>query len=190
MVDSVEYVRPNPLACRSTSLIGQSVTPKNKLIYCGRYKRGGSDVKIKLAILAGCLGLLTIAVPLWAHHSFAAEYDNSKPVSVTGKAVKMDWVNPHSHLIFEHTTPDGKVEKWVAETPPPNGLYRAGWRQSMIKGGEELTVNGFLSKDGDNLMWAQSVDFADGRRITLNSSPLPQAPGAGRGGRGGGPPEQ
>ncbi len=140
-------------------------------------------MKIKLSILAGFAGLLTAAVPLLAHHSFAAEYDNSKPVSIKGKAVKMDWVNPHSHLIFEVTTPDGKTETWTAETPPPNGLYRAGWRQSMIKGGEELTVNGYLSKDGTNLMWAQSVDFADGRRITLNSSPVP-VQGGGRGGRG------
>ena len=150
-------------------------------------------MKFKFAIAAGCAGLLPLV--LWAHHSFAAEYDNTKPVSVKGKAVKMDWVNPHSHLIFEVTTPDGKVEKWVAETPPPNGLYRAGWRQNMIKGGEEITVNGYLAKDGDNLMWAQSVDFADGRRITLNSSPLPQ-PGRGEGrGQGGGegpppPPQQ
>ena len=142
-------------------------------------------MKTKLAILAGCVGLLTMALPLAAHHSFAAEYDNAKPVSVKGKAVKMDWVNPHSHLIFEVTSPDGKTEQWSAETPPPNGLYRAGWRQSMIKGGEEITVNGYLAKDGTNLMWAQSVDFADGRRITLNSSPDVQ-PGRGRGaGRGG-----
>jgi hypothetical protein len=145
-------------------------------------------VKIKLAILAGCVALLTVGLPLSAHHSFAAEYDNSKPVSIKGKALKMDWVNPHSHLVFEVTT-DGKTEQWTAETPPPNGLYRAGWRQNMIKGGEELTVNGYLSKDGTNLMWAQSVDFADGRRITLNSSPEPQ-PAGGRGGRGGGPPPQ
>jgi hypothetical protein len=145
-------------------------------------------VKIRFALLAGCMALVTLALPLAAHHSFAAEYDNSKPVSVKGKAIKMDWVNPHSHLIFEVTTPDGKTEQWTAETPPPNGLYRAGWRQTMIKGGEELTVNGYLAKDGANLMWAQSVDFADGRRITLNSSPEPQQGGAARGGRGGGPP--
>jgi len=146
-------------------------------------------VKIQLALLAGCVALLTVALPLAAHHSFAAEYDNSKPVSIKGKAVKMEWVNLHSHLVFEVTTPEGKTETWTAETPPPNGLYRAGWRQTMIKGGEEITVNGFLSKDGTNLMWAQSVEFADGRRITLNSSPLPQQPGEGRGARGG-PPAQ
>jgi hypothetical protein len=147
-------------------------------------------VKTRFAVLAGCVALLAVGVPLSAHHSFAAEYDNSKPVSIKGKAVKMDWVNPHSHLVFEVTTPDGKTEQWSAETPPPNGLYRAGWRQSMIKGGEEITVNGFLSKDGTNLMWAQSVDFADGRRITLNSSPEPQQGGAARGGGRGAPPPQ
>jgi len=143
-------------------------------------------VKAKLAVL-GCAALLTVALPLAAHHSFAAEYDNSKPVSVKGKAIKMDWVNPHSHLVFEVTTPEGKTEQWTAETPPPNGLYRAGWRQNMIKGGEEMTVNGYLAKDGTNLMWAQSVDFADGRRITLNSGPEVQT---GRGGGRGGAPQQ
>ena len=146
-------------------------------------------MKTRFAVLAGCMALLAVAVPLSAHHSFAAEYDNSKPVSIKGKAIKMDWVNPHSHLVFEVTT-DGKTEQWTAETPPPNGLYRAGWRQNMIKGGEEITVNGYLAKDGANLMWAQSVDFADGRRITLNSSPEPQQGGAARGGGRGAPPPQ
>jgi hypothetical protein len=139
-------------------------------------------MNIKLALSAGCAGLLLAAAPILAHHSFAAEYDSSKPISMHGKAVKMDWVNPHSHLTFEVTTADGKTEMWGAETPPPNLLYRAGWRQNMIKGGEELTVNGFLAKDGTNLMWASSVDFADGRHITLNSGPEPQPAGGGRGG--------
>lgn len=139
-------------------------------------------MKAKFAILAGCAGLLALALPLAAHHSFAAEYDNTKPVSIKGKVVRMDWVNPHSHLVLSVTTADGKTEEWGAETPPPNGLYRAGWRKDMVKGGEEITVNGYLAKDGSNYMWAQSVDFADGRRITLNSSPEPQQ---GRGGRGG-----
>ena len=145
----------------------------------------------KSAILGATAALLLAAVPVMAHHSFAAEYDNSKPVSIKGKVVRMDWVNPHSHLVLSVTTPDGKTEEWAAETPPPNGLYRAGWRKDMVKGGEEITVNGFLAKDGTNLMWAQSVDFADGRRITLNSSPEPQQSRGqgGRGERGGNNPE-
>jgi hypothetical protein len=120
-------------------------------------------VKTESGVLAGCVALLAAALPLSAHHSIASEYDSSKAVSIKGKAVKLDWVNPHSHLIFEVTTPDGRTEQWTAETPPPNTLYRAGWQQTTIKGGEELTVNGFLSKDGTNLMWALSVDFANGR---------------------------
>ena len=80
-------------------------------------------MKTRLLLIAGFVGLLAVALPLSAHHSFAAEYDNTKPVSVKGKATKMDWVNPHSHLYFEVTTPDGKKEQWIAETPPPNGLY-------------------------------------------------------------------
>ena len=129
-------------------------------------------MKTKLAVLSAAVGLLVAALPVLAHHSFAAEYDNSKPVSIKGKLVKMDWVNPHSHVQLEVTTAEGKTEMWIAETPPPNGLYRAGWRKDMIKGGEEITVNGYLAKDGTNLMWAQGVVFADGRRLTLNSSPL------------------
>ena len=136
-----------------------------------------------LCIVGASIALSFASVPVFAHHSFAAEFDVSKPITLKGKFVKMDWVNPHSHLVFEVTNADGKVEQWAAETPPPNGLYRAGWRQNMIKGGEVITVNGFLAKDGSNLMWASSVDFADGRRITLNSSPDVQpARGGGRGG--------
>lgn len=140
-------------------------------------------MKAKFAVLGAVAALLVAAVPVMAHHSFAAEYDNSKPVSIKGKVVRMDWVNPHSHLVLAVTNAEGKTEEWGAETPPPNGLYRAGWRKDMIKGGEEITVNGFLAKDGTNLMWAQSVDFADGRRITLNSGPEVQQ-GGGRAGRG------
>jgi hypothetical protein len=115
--------------------------------------------------------LLGAALPLPAHHSFAAEYDHSKPVSLKGKAVRLDWVNPHCHLIFEVATPDGKTEQWNAETPPPNTLYRAGWRQTTVKGGEEITVHGFLSKDGVNLMWAMRVEFADERKSMMTFTP-------------------
>jgi len=66
---------------------------------------------------------------------------------------------------------EGKVEEWAAETPPPNGLYRSGWRKDMLKEGEEISVQGFLAKDGSRTMWSQSVTFSDGRRLTLGSAP-------------------
>jgi hypothetical protein len=132
-------------------------------------------MKTKVAVWAAGLGLLTGAcLPLLAHHSFAAEYDTAKPVVMKGKFVKMDWVNPHSWVYFDVTDENGKTSTWKAETPPPNGLYRNGWRQNMLKPGDELTVRGNLAKDATNLMWASQVTFADGKVITLNSSPTPQ----------------
>jgi len=132
-------------------------------------------MKIKLASCALGISLLA-ALPVLAHHSFAAEYDTSKPITLKGKFVKMDWVNPHSWVYFSVTDDSGKIAEWRAETPPPNGLYRSGWRKNMLKEGDEITVQGYLAKDGDNLMWSQSVTFPDGSKLTLNSPP----PGAGK----------
>lgn len=126
-------------------------------------------MKLKLALAAAVLAAASL--PVLAHHSFAAEYDATKPVTIKGKLVKMDWVNPHSWVHLNVTTPDGKVEQWSAETPPPNGLYRSGWRKDMLKEGEEISVQGFMAKDGSRTMWSQSVTFADGRRLTINSTP-------------------
>ena len=86
-------------------------------------------MKIRSAILAACVGLLLVAVPVVAHHSFAAEFDASQPITVKGTVVKMDWVNPHSHLSFDVKAEDGTIQHWSAECLPPNGLYRQGWRE-------------------------------------------------------------
>jgi hypothetical protein len=129
-------------------------------------------MKFKIAGLAAGIGLMLIAaLPMLAHHSFSAEYDTSKPVTLKGKFVKMDWVNPHSQVYFNVTGDDGKVTEWRAETPPPNGLYRSGWRKNMLKEGDEITVQGFMAKDGDNIMWSQTVVLPDGSKLTLNSAP-------------------
>src|SRR5580658_986172 len=129
-------------------------------------------MRLKLAgFMAGMSLMLLAALPVLAHHSFSAEYDTSKPITLKGKFVKMDWVNPHSWVYFAVTDTDGKTAEWKAETPPPNGLYRSGWRKNMLKDGDEITVQGYLAKDGDNLMWSQSVTFADGSKLTLNSAP-------------------
>jgi hypothetical protein len=128
-------------------------------------------VKPRFAIAAFAAALSVAAIPLLAHHSFTAEYDASKPVTIKGKLIKMDWVNPHSWVHLSVTAPDGKVEEWAAETPPPNGLYRSGWRKDMLKEGDEITVQGFLAKDGSHTMWSQSVTFANGQRLGLGTAP-------------------
>ena len=116
-------------------------------------------------ILAACVGLLLAAVPVVAHHSFAAEFDASQPITVKGTVVKMDWVNPHSHLMFDVKAEDGTIQHWSAECLPPNGLYRQGWRKDSLKPGDEVTVIGFKAKDGSNYMWTQTVTTGDGRRM-------------------------
>jgi hypothetical protein len=112
------------------------------------------------------IGLLLAVVPVVAHHSFAAEFDNSKPLTQKGKVTRMDWVNPHSWVHFDVTTPDGKVVNWGAETPPTNVLFRNGWKKDSLKIGDEIQVQGFGAKDGSPNMWASSVVLVStGQRI-------------------------
>jgi hypothetical protein len=125
----------------------------------------------KLKIFGTAAGLLLAVVPLLAHHSFAAEYDSTKPVTLQGKFIKMDWVNPHSWIHVEATNPaTGKVETWDIETGPPNTLYRNGWRKDAIKAGEEIVVTGTLAKNGSNTVNARSVKTPDGRTLLAGSS--------------------
>src|ERR1700733_10131077 len=114
-------------------------------------------MKLKLALVGAATALMIGAVPMWAHHSFAAEYDNTKPLNLKGKFTSMEWTNPHSWVHFDVTGADGKVTSWKAETPPPNGLYRNGWRKDSIKPGEEVEVTGFAAKDGSAMMWSNGV---------------------------------
>jgi len=122
-------------------------------------------MKLKSTILGAALGVFLAALPALAHHSFAAEFDVNKPVTLKGKFVKMDWVNPHSQIHIDVTDADGKVTTWSCEALPPNGLYRQGWRKDSLKPGEEIEIEGFAAKDGTSSMWTRSVKTADGRRM-------------------------
>lgn len=121
-----------------------------------------------LAAAVALVGLC--AVPLVAHHSFAAEYDANQPLTITGTVNKMDWVNPHSWLHVDVTGPDGKVTTWKCETAPPNGLFRRGWTKSSIPKGMVVVVEGFRAKDGTPTMNARSVLLPDGKRMFAGSS--------------------
>lgn len=134
-------------------------------------------MKIKMAALGAALGFMAGALPMLAHHSFSAEYDTNKRVTLTGKFVKMEWTNPHSSVFFTVTDPQtGKEVEWRAETPPPNAMVRAGVRPNMLHAGDIITLQGNLAKDGSNLMWCGMVTFPNGTVIGLQGVPGKDSP--------------
>jgi DNA/RNA endonuclease YhcR with UshA esterase domain len=110
------------------------------------------------------------AIPLAAHHSFNAEYDFTKPVTLTGVVVKWELINPHGWITLDAKDADGTVTRWMIETGNPNALIRAGWRKDSLKAGDEVIVEGYRSKDGSNTVNGSSVRFPDGRKLLAGSS--------------------
>src|SRR5436309_11596774 len=121
-------------------------------------------------VLAAGFGFVLAAVPVLAHHSFAAQYDRSKPNTITGPVTKVDWINPHARFFVDVKDQGGKVVSWEVELGPPAGLMRRGWTRNSLKVGETVTVNGFVAKDGSNLTNAQTVTLSDGRKVFAGSS--------------------
>src|SRR5438445_3787010 len=117
-----------------------------------------------LAVSGLCTGLLLAAIPLAAHHSFAAEYDNNKPIKFSGKVTKVEWMNPHIY-VYVDATDNGKVTNYAVEGGAPNGLYRQGWRKDTLKNGDNIQIEGFLAKDGSNTVNARTWVLPDGKKV-------------------------
>jgi hypothetical protein len=127
-------------------------------------------MRAKLAILIACAGMLASALPVFAHHSFAAEYDASKPVELKGVVTKVEWTNPHARFYVDVKDANGKVTNWNLELASPNVLSRNGWTRHSLKEGDTVTVQGSKAKDGDNLANARTVILADGRKVFAGSA--------------------
>jgi hypothetical protein len=120
-------------------------------------------------VLTAACAVLLVAIPSLAHHSFAAEYNANKALTLRGKVTKVDWVNPHSWLHIDVTGEDGKVTSWACETAPPNILYRQGWRRDSLKVGEDVVIEGFAAKDASHTMTARTVQTPDGKKLLAGS---------------------
>ena len=137
-----------------------------------------------ISMLALGIGLLGAWLPVSAHHSFQAEYDESKPLTLVGKITKVLADNPHGWIYLDAPNAQGKIVNWALELPAPNVLRRNGFDRSiyetLMTSGEDVTVTAYAAKDGSKHAWAGGLTRADGQTvITLGGIPRQ---GGGRGG--------
>ncbi|HEY6344812.1 MAG TPA: DUF6152 family protein [Bryobacteraceae bacterium] len=110
------------------------------------------------------------AAPIWAHHSFAAEFDEKQVVKLHGTVTKMEWVNPHAWIHLAVQNPDGTTTEWMIEGNTPNGLLRRGFTKKSLEPGTEVFVEGYRAKSGDYKANGSSITFKDGKKLFLGSS--------------------
>jgi hypothetical protein len=123
------------------------------------------------SVIAGAVLMLAAAAPVFAHHSFAAEFDAKKPVTLKGVVTKMEWINPHSwiHLDVKNEQ-TGQIEHWMVEGGAPNALLRRGWNKNSLPAGTEIVVQGYQAKDGALRANGRDITFPDGKKLFVGSS--------------------
>ena len=131
---------------------------------------------LKCARLLAIAGVIAAATPLLAHHSFVAEFDGKKLLTLVGRVTKIDWTNPHAFIYIDVTDDQGTTANWGVELEPPNAQLRAGWKRTAVSVGDQLTINGYASKDGSKRVNARAVQLSDGRSIFAGSPGDPDAP--------------
>ncbi len=134
-------------------------------------KAEGSEMRSGATILVGVVLLLRAAtVPVAAHHAFSAEFDADKPVHLTGKVTRMEWINPHAWVHVEVEKADGALETWMVEGGTPNALLRRGFTKNSLVPGTEIVVQGYQAKDGSLRANGRDLTLPDGRKLFLGSS--------------------
>ena len=126
-------------------------------------------MRIRFAAFVAGLGLIVAALPVAAHHSFNAEYDTNKPITLKGAVTKIEWKNPHTYFYIDVKDETGKVTNWGLEMGSPNALMRAGWSRNSMKVGQEVVVEGSRAKDGSDLANVKAVTLG-GQRLFGASS--------------------
>jgi hypothetical protein len=132
-------------------------------------------MRTKLSVIVAAVGLVLAAVPVLAHHAFAAEFDQNKPIKVQGAVTKWELTNPHSWIYIDVKGDDGKMTTWMIEGASPNNLYRLGLTKESLPAGSEITVEGYQAKDGSTRAVGRNIMFANGKKFFLG---LMEAEGA------------
>ncbi len=127
-------------------------------------------MRTKLAIAVAGIALLSLAAPVWAHHAFAAEFDEKRPIKLAGVVTKWELVNPHSWIHMDVKNADGTVTAWTVEGGSPNALLRKGFTKNSLPEGTEIVVEGYQAKDGANRGVAATLTYKDGRKIFMGSA--------------------
>jgi hypothetical protein len=125
---------------------------------------------MRLTTLAVAASVCLAAAPLFAHHSFAAEFDENKKVTLRGTLTRMDWVNPHGWIYMDVKNADGTTTNWAIEAGAPNAMLRRGLRKTDFPAGIEIVVSGFLAKNGRHSANGRTVTLPDGREFFAGSS--------------------
>ena len=140
---------------------------------------------LKSAIVTAIAGTLLAAIPAWAHHAFAAEFDAKRPLHFEGKVTKVELINPHAWIHVEVKAADGTSADWMVEAGSPNVLLRRGFTKQTVAIGTQVVIDGYQSKDGSNRMNGRDITLPGGQKLFLGSgntgAPGETAPPAGPG---------